>query len=138
MAHPSLLSILPKFLWKPIMELITIENIEKISDIVGFTKIFDDDYCKKRLLCNTTWDIIVVVRENNGKRSFWNYALINYRGYHRLFDLFEVIRYIKFAKFTCITVFMKPGTFQMDHHGTYSYDFHDNNCSVSIIGSTYG
>ena len=135
MTHLSALAILPKFLWKHIAVYLSLRDIGVNRSIAGFKTVFDDDYCKQRLLSDTTEDIIVVKTKSNNNDNFWSYALVCHQKYNCLPDLFRIIGQTKFRKFTYITVFMKAGKYTIEYNIDL-YSFHNNKCSLSIIGST--
>ena len=136
MTHLSALAILPKFLWKHIAVYLSLRDIGVNRSIAGFKRIFDDDYCKSRLLSDTVEAIIVVKTKSNDTSRFWKHAMFRHQKYTCLLDLFEVIRKTKFRKFTYITVFMKPGIYSVKQvYIRGNYGSRNNKYSISIIGS---
>ena len=133
MAHHSVLTILPRFLWKPIFDSLSVIELKKLSSMRTFTNLFTDAYCKELILSNKTGKIKVIRANENRIDNFWIHAYNTYVEYDCLIDMMQSIRQ-KTKEFIYITVFIQPGKY--DNH--YYYDFGYRKCNISINGSKTG
>ena len=134
MAHHSALTILPRFLWKPIFDYLPAQSLKKLSNMHTFANLFTDAYCKELILSNKTGIIKVIRTSENRIDNFWIHAYNTYVEYNHLTNLMSSIDQ-KTKKLRYITIFIQPGKY-------YNYYYSDYNSFgtlyVSINGSKTG
>lgn len=135
MSYPSVLTILPKFLWKSIFEYRKIHQLKKLRMISVCESIFDNTCCRKLMLGNKTGKIISIQMDNNRINNFWKYCIDNYVEHEHMENLFQMIQEKNIDKFMYIIVFIKSGTYCMNYH---YHNFHNKKYSIFINGSKSG
>lgn len=136
MTYSSALAILPKFMWKPILDYLSIKQLTKLSRFRAYDSVFTDIYCKKLMLSGKTGAITVVLTDHIRTSNFWIHACNTHNTYDYLKDLYRSLKKIK--KNIYVTVFIKSGMYFMSHRDTSQFIFYNMNRSLSIIGSKSG
>lgn len=124
----NLTQLLPKFLWKHIVEYLSLKEIRRTC-LLNLYDIYRDDECRD-LFMNNRSDAITVVRcERNRIDNFWKYACANYVPYDNVDFMLKSETNSKHIIY--LKVFMKPG---MHMVSTFKYIF-NNVQNIEINGS---
>ena len=139
-------SFLPKFLWKHIIEQLSMADIKTmlIAD-KSFGNLIDDDMWKQYLFGGIQCNIIIVRCETRRMDDFWKYACYNHTSCNDIDTLFDYI--------TCDTkinatfnkrlfgntifnykAFIKHGNYTVNNKDV---EFYHSKCSIELIGG-YG
>ena len=133
--HQSCKSILPKFLWKYIIDYLTVDDICKITCIDACYNLIIDDIIWKRCFLNRH-PIAIVRCASNVMSNFWNYA------FHRCYPcvnldeaLTKIENDIKLTinnnELIYYRVFFRQGKYDCSNT---KYDFIHAMCSIELIG----
>lgn len=138
------LSILPKFLWKHIVDYISLSQSIVLSQVhYHFISIIDWEYCFKDKKQD---DIAVVFNDGWNRNQFWYHACITYTAVSiapNRYDAFEMFRELaeqiekrKKDLFVDCKVFMKEGRYLFIIYDDYMFDMNYDKCNIEIIGNS--
>ena len=137
MVYSSALTILPRFLWKLIIDHLSTKSIFMLRAIKSCKAIFTNAYCKELILSNKTGKIILIKTNSSVIKNFWMYALDNYIEHNDFGDTLRSIEKKKIMRYIHITIFIKAGIYNIQNMQN-TIRLHDKNCSISINGSKTG
>lgn len=137
----SCCSIMPKFLWKHVIDILPAECLVKIIHV---------DRWLDSLICDTTWkhhflnrtgDIALVIYRLDIMNYFWKYAYLNHTIYDSIDDLLNAItsdnKMEAQSDDPCLVyykIFIKEGTYVFEPFCNNIYRFDYTKCCVKIIG----
>ena len=135
MQYSSPLAIVPKFLWKPIADYLSYDDIIKLATVnTKFVNILDDDTNKDYFLNDRECDIALVACNTNRINFFWKYALKVLQVYNNINDMLaniEASNKVTNDEYIRYKVFIKSGSYGVAWH---NYQFNYNKCSIELIG----
>ena len=138
MSHPSCLSIIPKFLWKHIIEYMSYENIISMTVVdSNFFILIDKDMGRSNFLEHRTNAIVVVKCDARSMDYFWKYAVRNHVSCRNVNELFYYLECDTEKNITMIyyKVFIKAGEYILDDSHYNLYRYNKQQCSIEINGS---
>ena len=138
MSYPSCRAIMPKFLWKHIIEYMSYPAILKIEKIdSSFSDLVDEDVGKSNFLEHRTNAIVVVRCMSRRMDHFWKYASEEYVECDSIHSMLRFIendnRYD--TSISYYKVFIKAGEYLCNNH---NYVFNQTPYNIEINGSKSG
>ena len=137
MVYSTPQQILPKFLWKYIIDYVSYNNIHTLIRVNShFAKLIDDDDGRESFLESRINAIVIIKCKSNRMKYFWKYAQSNYRTCNDIDDIFYIIRADDNIKLFYHKVFIKQG-----HHIASKYHYycdivlHNLIHNIEIVGS---
>ena len=136
MSYPSCRTIMPKFLWKHIIEYMSYPAILKIEKIdSSFSDLVDEDVGKSNFLEHRTNAIVVVRCMLHHMDYFWKYALEEYVECDSIHSMLRFIENHDDTSISYYKVFIKAGEYLCNNH---NYIFNQTSYNIEINGSKSG
>ena len=135
MSSASCLSIIPKFLWKHIIEYMSYEGFLKMIVInKHFDILIDENAIKSRFIVDRPDAIVIVKCKSKRMDYFWKYAMETYIACASIRELFQYIDddNKKNTAMVYYKIFIKEGEYVI---GRQYYTFNHNPCSIEINGA---
>lgn len=142
MSYLSCKSIMPKFLWKHIIEYLSYDNIININTIdSSFFALVDENDWRSNFLEHRTDAIVVVKCDTRQMDYFWKYASQNYISCGNINELFRYLKGDIKHNTTMVhyKVFIQTGEYPYNNYYNgndyQDYNFSNKPCSIEINGS---
>lgn len=124
-----MICMLPKFLWRHIIDKLTTSDISNmIVAIKSFNVMLDDDSWKRCFLDGRRSAIAVVQCNTKIDYCYWKYACYN----HVTCDSFDDI-FCKINNSTYYNIYIKAGEYKVDPNNYFYYN--SNHCHINLIGT---
>ena len=133
--------IIPKFLWKHIIEYMSYYDIVKMTTITKyFAGLIEEDVGQSDFLEHRSNAIAIVKCNARRMDYFWKYVLQTYIGCDNINDLFQYIENdIKHStNFIYYKVFIQAGEYLFDNNTNKRYVLNQHRCSIEVNGSKSG